>query len=164
MGRIFQPARNAKTVPQVQSVAYATGQTYLKGALVVDNTNGESTECGVDPASIWGVALEACGSKIGYGYANPNETTVVTGRVQETSIAIADRDTQFSGRGVNGGTDPVVPLLTHIGEKYGVTKVGNDWVIDFAKTAGSARVIITDIRPEDNTFLFKFLEANLARP
>lgn len=163
MGRIFQNARNAKTVPQVQSIAYATGQVFLKGALVVDTVNGELTECGADPVSILGVALEDCASKLGYGVPNVGQTTVVTGRAQEVSILVADRDTQFSGRGVNGGTDPVLPLQTHIGEKYGVVKVGNDWVIDFAETVNT-RLQITDIRAEDNTFIFKFLEANLARP
>jgi len=163
MGRRFQPARNAKTVPQVQSIAYTTGQTFLKGALVVDNVNGTVDECGADPASILGVALEDAGSKLGYGFANPSQTTVVTGRNQEVSIAVADRDTQFSCRGVNGGTDPVLPLQTHIGEKYGVVKVGNDWCLDFAD-AVNTRCQIIDIRPEDNAFLVKFLEANLARP
>lgn len=162
MGRIFQNARNAKTVPQVQSMAYVAGQTFLKGALLIDVASGEVQECGADPALILGVALEDAGSKIGYGVPNASQTTVVTGRVQEVSMLIADRDTQFSGRGVNGGTDPVLPLLTHIGEVYGVTKVVNDWVIDFAK-AGTPRVIITDIRDSDNTFLFKVLEVNLAR-
>lgn len=164
MGRRFQPARNQKTVPQVQSMQYATGQVFLKGALVVDNVNGEIVECGADPASILGVSLEACDSKPGYGLPNQAQVTVVTGRSQEVSVAIADRDTQFSGRGVNGGTDPVVPLLTHIGEKYGVAKVGNDWVIDFAD-AVNTRLQITDVDLNGgNVFLFKFLEANLARP
>lgn len=164
MGRRFQPARNSKTVPQVQSMQYATGQVFKKGALVVDNVNGEIVECGADPASILGVALEDCDSKPGYGVPNSAQVTVTTGRVQEVSVAIADRQTQFSGRGVNGGVDPVVPLLTHIGEKYGVVKVGNDWVIDFAEAANT-RLQITDVDLSGtNVFLFKFLEANLARP
>ena len=164
MGRRFQPARNAKTVPQVQSIQYATGQVFLKGALVIDTVNGEVVECGADPASILGVALEPCGGKPGYGVPNADQVTVTTGRQQEVSIAIADRDTQFSGRAVNGGTDPVVPLQTHIGEKYGVAKVGNDWVIDMAEAA-AVKIQITDVDLYGgNMFLFKFLEAALARP
>lgn len=164
MGRRFQPARNAKTVPQVQSIQYATGQVFLKGALVVDSVNGELVECGADPVSILGVTLEPCGGKPGYGVPNADQVTVTTGRQQEVSVAIADRDTQFSGRAVNGGTDPVVPLQTHIGEKYGVAKVGNDWVIDMAETVAT-RIQITDVDLYgNNLFLFKFLEANLARP
>lgn len=164
MGRRFQPARNQKTVPQVQSMQYATGQVFKKGALVVDNANGEIVECGADPVSILGVALENCDSKPGYGVPNSADVTVTTGRVQEVSVAVADRDTQFSGRAVNGGVDPVIALLTHIGEKYGVVKVGNDWVIDFAETVAT-RLQITDVQLDgSNLFLYKFLEANLARP
>lgn len=163
MGKKFIPSRNFKTVPQVQRIAYATGQVFKKGALVVDDVNGQIVECGADPASILGVALEAAGSGPGYEMANASTIAFVTGRLQEVSIAIADRDTQFKGRGVNGGTDPVIPLQTHVGEKYGVAKVGDDWVIDFAD-AVATRIQITDILPETNEFLFKFLEANLARP
>lgn len=163
MGRRFQNARNAKTVPQVQSNAYADGQVFKKGALVIDNTDGEIVECAADPAAVLGVALEPAGSKLGYGTANSDQTTVVTGRLQEASILIADRDTQFSGRAISGGTDPVLPLQTHVGEQYGVAKVGDDWVIDMAE-AGAAVIEITDIRPEDNAFLFKFIESVLARP
>ena len=163
MGRRFIPARNAKTVPQVQNLQYSTGQVFKKGALVVDVANGEIVECGADPVSILGVALEDCDSKPGYGVPNAAQVTVTTGRVQEVAVAIANRTQEFSGRGVNGGTDPVIPLLTHIGEKYGVAKVGNDWVIDFSETVAT-RLQITDIDINTNLFLFKFLEANLARP
>jgi hypothetical protein len=163
MGRSFQPARGAKTVPQVQSIAYTTGQTFKKGAVLIDVAAGTVSECGADPDAVRGVALEAAGSKPGYDVANSSVATVFTGRLQEVSMALADRTTEFSGRAVNGGTDPVVPLQTHIGEEYGIAKVGDDWVIDMAET--TAKVVhITDIRPEDNAFLFKFLEAVLAQP
>ncbi len=163
MGRSFQPARGARTVPHVQSLAYTTGQTFTKGAPVIDVAAGTISECGADPAAVRGVALEAAGSKPGYDVANSAVATVFTGRLQEVSVAIADRTTEFSGRAVNGATDPVVPLQTHIGEEYGIAKVGTDWVIDMAEV-GAKVVQITDIRPEDNAFLFKFLEAVLAQP
>ncbi len=163
MGRRFQPARGAKTVPQVVSYAYTTGQVFVKGAVVIDVAAGTISECGADPVAIRGVALEAAGSKPGYGVANADVATVFTGRLQEVSVAVADRVTEFSGRAVNGATDPVLPLQTHIGEKYGLAKVGSDWVIDMAEVA-TVSIEITDIRPEDNAFLFKFLEAVLATP
>lgn len=168
MPRIFTNARNAKTVPQVQSVRYATGQTFKAGAILVEDANGEAVEGGADPTGITGVALQAAGTGLGYDLPNSSTTTVVTGRLQEVSVAIADRDTQFSGRAVNGGTDPVTPLQTHIGEQYGLLKTGaGEWVIDIAEVA-APRVEITDIVPgeggQPGFFLFKFLEANLARP
>jgi hypothetical protein len=115
MGRVFQPARvpgAGVAAPDIVSVAYTTGQTFLKGALLVFTAAGEVSECGADPALIAGVALEKAGSKPGYDAAN--SPTVVTGRVQEVSMARANRNTVFSCRGVNGGTDPVTPLQTHI--------------------------------------------------
>lgn len=164
MGRSFQPARRAGgTVPRVQSIAYTTGQTFTKGALLIDVAAGTASECAADPTAVLGVALEGAGTKPGYDVANSSQLTVATGRLQEVSMAVADREQEFSGRAVNGGTDPVVPLQTHVGEEYGVAKVGNDWVIDMAETAAKV-VHITDIRPEDNAFLFKFLEAVMASP
>lgn len=149
--------------PQVQSLKYATGQTFTNRALVVDNANGEVVECGADPVSVLGVAMQGAGTGPGYQLANSDVTAVVTGRNQEVSVAIADRSTIFSARGVNGATDPVIPLQTHIGEQYGVAKVGTEWVIDFAETVTKV-VEIVDIDIDGNFFLVKFLEAVLARP
>lgn len=171
MGRIFQPARMAQAgegVPLVQAMKYATGQVYLKGALVIDDANGELVECGADPAAILGVSLQACGTGLGYGSSNETQIVYATGRQQVTSIAIATRVVEFSGRAVNGGTDPVTPLQTHIGEVYGVLRTAaGEWVIDMAETTNT-RLEITDIVEADGVaggfFLFKFLEANLARP
>lgn len=168
MGRSFNVARRTgTTAPRVQSIAYATGQTFKAYALVVLNTSGEVVECGADPTAVLGVALQAAGSGPGYGLPNTAETTVVTGRLQEVVVALADREQEFSARGVNGGTDPVVPLQTHIGEQYGVAKVGNDWVIDFAETTTKV-VEITDIVPGEGGsagfFLCKFLEIRMGRP
>jgi len=167
MPRGFNTARNAKTVPQIQSMAYTTGQVFKIGAVVVDIAAGTISEAGVDPQSVVGVALEGAGRKPGYDLANSADVVFTTGRLQEVSVAIADRDTQFSGRGVNGGTDPVLPLVTHIGEQYSIVKIANDWCIDIANPTTPA-VEITDIVEaqggDPGFFLFKFLEAVLARP
>ena len=165
MGRSFNYARGAKTIPPVQSLRYATGQTFKKYALVVDDANGEIVECGADPTAVLGVTMQAANSGLGYGEANSADTVVATGRLQEVSTVIADRNSEFSARGVNGGTDPVTPLQSHIGEQYGVSKIGDDWVIDLAETTTKV-VEITDIISENGQqfFLCKFLEAVLSRP
>jgi hypothetical protein len=153
MARGFNYARGRNNAaPRVQAIAYATGQTFKAQALVVLNTSGEVVECGADPAAVLGVALQGAGTGMGFDLPNSSVTTVVTGRAQEVSVLIADDSTEFYARGVNGGTDPVLPLQTHIGEQYGVAKVGNEWVIDFAET--TAKVVeITDIVPaSDGTF------------
>jgi hypothetical protein len=152
-------------VEEVQRFKYATGQVFKKGAPVIDDAAGEVVECGADPQSILGVALQGAGTGPGYGVANEADVVVATGRSQEVSVAMANRRTRFKTRGVNGGTDPVLPLQTHIGEQYSLAKVGNDWVIDLANAATPA-IEITDIFPDDglNLFEFKFLESVLARP
>lgn len=158
MPRGFNYARGRNNAaPRVQSMAYTTGQTFKEGALVVLTSAGEVSECGADPASVYGIALQGAGTGYGYDLPNSSRTTVVTGRVQEVSTLIVNSTDEYYARGVNGGTDPVVPLQTHIGEQYGVAKVGNDWVIDFAET--TAKVVeITDIMPEGNFFICKFLK------
>lgn len=167
MGRGIETSKTygGDSVPEVQRMQYATGQTFKKGALVVDNTDGEIVECGADPTGVFGVALQGAGTGPGFNVANENEVTVRTGRLQEVSVAVANRRARFHGRAVNGATDPVLPLQTHIGEQYGVAKVGDDWVIDMAETTALV-VEITDILPGDglNLFEFKFLEAVQTRP
>lgn len=166
MGRSFNYARSAKTVPTIQSIEYKSGATFKKLALVIDDTNGQVDECGADPASVLGVALEGVATKLGFGEPYASQTVFATGREAEVSVCIADRLTEFSARGVNGGTDPVAPLQTNIGEQYGVAKVNDDWVIDLAEI--TAKVVeITDIVLEaDGTgfFICKFLESVLSRP
>lgn len=167
MGRIFQPARRTgTTVPRVQSMKYKTGEAIVKGSLVVDDANGELVLCGADPASIRGVALEPTESKLGWGEPNVAETVFATGRAQEVSIAVADREQEFSGRMENAAVI-VAPLQTHIGTKYGVANVAGEWVIDETETVNT-RVIITDIverlGPHDGYHLFKFLESTLVTP
>jgi hypothetical protein len=166
MARGFNYARgNNNAAPRVQSIAYATGQTFKAQALVVLNSAGEVVRSEEHPAAVLGVALQGAGTGMGYDLPNSSVTTVVTGRVQEVSVLIADRRTEFYARGVNGGTDPVLPLQTHIGEQYGVAKVGNDWVIDLAETTAKVVEIIDIIpAPDGSFFLCKFLEAVLVSP
>jgi hypothetical protein len=166
MGRTFNVATRFKTAPNIQSMAYAAGQVFLKGALLTVNAAGELIECGADPASVYAVAAEGAGTKPGYDLANSSVTTVVTGRVQEASVYVIDRDMVFSCRAVNGGTDPVLPLQTHVDEQYGVAKVGNDWVVDMAETTAKVVEIVDyDVSTTGlNLFLVKFLESVIGRP
>lgn len=158
MGRRFQPAMFPGLAPHVISGKYKTAETFQDGAPLVLDANGELTECGADPALINGVALEPVASKPGWDMAN--SPTVVTGRVQEVSYCVADRMTVWSGRGINGGTDPVTPTQTMIGESYGIVKSGTDWVIDISDTTNT-RVRIIDIDIDNKIFYFKWLEANI---
>jgi hypothetical protein len=161
MGRLFQPARfSPGIVPLVNSKQYTTGQTFKKGAVLIYTAAGEVSEGGADPTPIAGVSLEAAGSKPGFDAAN--SPTQFTGRVQEVSMAMADRITTWTGRMTNAGVD-VVPTQTMIDELYGIVKVGNDWTIDQTDVVNT-RLEIVDIDIDNKIFFFKWLEAQLANP
>lgn len=164
MGRRFNIARLPTGTPNIISVTYTAAQTFQKGSLVVDTAAGTVSECGVAPARIYGVAMEGANTRPGgTGIAN-NPSYVTGGQKGEVSVAVADRMTVFSCRGVNGGTDPVVPLQTHIGETYGVLKTaGGDWVLNFADVTVMSLEIV-DIDVDNNIFFVKFREAFLALP
>lgn len=163
MGRTIGLARLPGATPNIQSIRITAAQTFKKGALVIDTAAGTISECGADPATVLGVALEDAFSKPG-NTGMVNAPTIITGgQSNECSVAIADRRQIFSMRAVNGGTDPVTPLQTHIGESYGVLKVGNDWCLDIAETVATIFKVV-DIDVDQKIFFGKFIEARLSLP
>ena len=163
MGRRFNLGRIPSGTPNIISVRVTAAQTFKKGALLVDTAAGTVSECGADPARIYGVAQEDAFSKPG-GTGIANSPSVITGgQNNECSVAIADRSQVFTCRGVNGGTDPVTPLQTHVGETYGVAKTGNDWVLDLAEVTVMSCEIV-DIDADNFLFFVKFRESFLALP
>lgn len=165
MGRKFQPARFAgATAPEHQSMAYTAGQVYKKGAVVIfDGVAGTIIEGGADPTPIVGVATEDAASKPGFGVSHDASVVARTGTAAETTVAKATRTVVFSGRMVNGATDPVTPVQADINKVYGILKTGNDWVVDQADVVNT-RVEIVDIDIDNKVVLFKFMEAHLAQP
>lgn len=161
MARGFNIARTPSGTPNVQALRVTAGQTFQKGALVIDTAAGTISECGADPATVLGVAMQ--GAFTGPGNNNADSPTVITGQSVECSVCLADRSAVFSCRGVNGGTDPVTPLQTHIGESYGSAKVGNDWVLDLAEVAVKQWHIV-DIDVDQKVFFVKILEAARSLP
>lgn len=161
MARGFNLGRTPSGTPNTQSIAVTAAQTFKKGALVIDTAAGTISECGADPAAVLGVAQQDAFSGLGYDMAN--SPTVVTGRSNEIVVAIADRSQIFTCRGKNGGTDPVTPLQTNIGEQYGVVKVSDDWVLDISETVAVVCEVV-DIDVDQKIFFVKFLESVLALP
>lgn len=162
-GRHFFPARTiGGEVPDTKRRVYKSGETWAIGAVMVFDANGELVECSADPTAISGVAAQA--SDTGPGFAMADSPSVITGRALETTIFEANRNTIFSGRGVNGGTDPVTPTQTMLDTRFGLTVDSNGiWVIDIAETS-TVSVEIVDIDPIEKIFFFKFLEAVLSLP
>ncbi len=142
--------RTGTTVPRIQALLYDIGQTFSDHALVYITGTGNVSECGANPATVAGVALNAIGTQPGFDVANSTLTVVYTGREGRVSVAIADSEQEFNARGVNGATDPVTPLQAHIGQQYGVLKTaGGDWVINIADQVNKV-VQITDIQLDAN--------------
>lgn len=146
MPRFFDAARVTGTgVPPIRAFLTDSSAAFIRGAAVVIAADGELEECGADPTKIAGFALAAAQSAPGYQAAN--NPTVVTGRENRVPVALADGSTIFSCRAVNGGTDPVTPTLTMIGESYGIVKTSDGtWALDIAEvTVKSCTVIDIDI-------------------
>jgi len=168
MGRIFEPAMTpTSSAPETQGMVYTTGQTFLKGAILVfDGGNiGQVIEgTSPNPAAIVGVALDAPGSHPGFALNFDAAVVARTGTTQQVGVAKANRLTVFSGRMVNGGTDPVTPAQTDIGIAYELLKTGaGEWVVNQAATTNT-KVRIVDIDVASKIVFFRFLEANLAQP
>jgi hypothetical protein len=165
MGRLIVPARLSNDAPTVISGRYATGQTFIKGAILA-RTAGELVEATspITGATIAGVALEACASRPGYDAAN--SPTVVTGRKQEISYVVADDEQIFSAQLVNNSTVVVAPTTADIGVAYGikpqVVSSKNEWYVDKSQTAANSCCTIVDIDTDLNIVFFKFLSARLA--
>lgn len=157
-GKFFTAARNAAGGAAVtQAFVADSAATFIRGAAVLVDTDGELIECGADPAKIAGFAAAAASSAPGYSAAN--SPTVITGRANDVVVYLGDPNTVFSCRGVNGGTDPVTPTLTMIGESYGILKdATGTWTLDLAETTSKSFTII-DIDIDTKTFYVKMVQS-----
>lgn len=153
--REFRTARPAPgTSPRVIVRTVTAGQTFKKGAVLILTSN-LIVESGATPTTgIVGVALQAAftnpGNQLPYTSSLASGSPI-GGRPNDISIAINDKVQMFSGRMVNGATDPVTPALTDIGASYGVIKDANGiWAVDQSNTTQLC-VKIVDIEPLGGT-------------
>lgn len=156
----MQPARNpAGEVPEVLSGKYKTGELIVNGTVMTQDANGELIVAAADPTRIVGVALEAAASKPGYDAAN--SPTVVTGRVQEVSYAVANADGVFTARAETAGV-LTAPLQANVGVRYGIVKNGTEWRIDLSDVAAT-RLVIVDVDITNGVWFFRWLPSALAQ-
>lgn len=155
------PAKFAPgNVPEVISNKYATGQTFVKGAALA-LTSGEvvAATSPITGATLFGFALEAVATKPGYDAAN--SPTVVTGRVQEVSIARANAQTTFGSSVVNNSSTAIAPTQALIGVSYGLKDYSGIWVVDINQTTTNACVTIVDIDVDMGLVFWKPLPARM---
>ena len=162
MAQYITPARMSPgQVPATQSIQYATGQTFKKGA-VLALTSGQvvAATAPVTGATIYAVALEPVASKPGYDAAN--SPTVITGLVQEVSSVRADSVTVFSSEVVNGSDTRITPTQALIGVDYGFRIDANGiWVLDTSLTTTNASARVVDFDADKGLVFWTFLAARI---
>lgn len=164
MGARFQPARvPSGGVESINVYPALAGQAIVKGSLVLLDANGLLNLCGADPASILGVALSAQGGGPGFSAANsPIAVNFSTANEDLVSVAIANRETIFSGKMTNAG-NIVTPTQAMVGDSYGVVNTAGIWTVDQTETVNT-RLTIVDVDIANTLVFFKFLNANLQLP
>lgn len=119
----------------------AAAQTFKTGALVLRDGSANVAECGADPASIYGISEGEAGKEI---------TDILK--------IIVTRATEFTRWWM---PTSVAPVAANSGVSYGVTKDADGiWYVDFAKTAGAARVYVHQIDTDTNRVEVSVLAAN----
>lgn len=118
----------------------AAAQTFLRGALVVLDGSKNVTECGADPASIYGVALEPAGK-------DPEGNFCIVQKASE--------DNKFWGSCTSAPTK-----ASNENHTYGVVKQSDGtWVVDLTETVNT-RVYIHQVDEDTDRVLFSVIEAN----
>lgn len=164
MAIVMAPARvGSGQVPSIIYGQYDDAAAIVLGS-VLAYSSGEYTLAGTDPALIAGVALQA--KDTAPGYAAQNNPTVITGRLQNISIAVADAVTVFMATLTNGSSTRVAPAITDVGAQYGITAYSGVWTVDRNKTTTSARVIVvgysTELYGSPGVVFFKWLTDHIA--
>lgn len=156
--QFFKPSRSLDGSPMAPwGRPYISSATFLIGAPLVTGSTGEVDEWagGTDATPILGISGQPVDSTP--GFKMQNSPTIITGRTRNMPVWLGRSNLLFSGSGVNGATDPVLPLLTHIGEEYSLLKDANGiWRIDFADTTTKI-VHIEGIDAGTYTFFWRFL-------
>jgi hypothetical protein len=154
------PVRHPKgKVPNIQSGKYKTGEAIVNGSMLGLDANGELIlHTGTTAVDVAGVALEGAATKPGWDAGN--SPTVVTGRVQEVSYAIADADTVFAIRQEDGSGNLVDPVQADIGDSYGVLNVSGEWRLDRSETTTKIFIIV-DVDLTNKVTFVKFVATAL---
>ena len=124
--------------PFTKRFPLATGQTFVRGNLVVLDGSGDITECGADPAEITGMAAEPAADVIEPGYV---------------MVYVATDSSYYA-------LEPSAGTITEaaIGEDYGVVLVSSVWLIDLTDTS-AVRVLVVGVDINRNIAICKVLQS-----
>lgn len=153
MASSFKPQISGDTsgYPDVREFGVTAAEAFEVGELVyMDVNTGKILVCGADPALIAGVS----GAAAAFGLGTQWPGNIYDGVKIPVSLLRANTKVFMSST--------TTPLLTHVGNAYGVAKVGHIWQVDIGDT-GNTRVVVIDIcnSPQQEGFIVQFLAANL---
>ena len=122
--------------------AQGASEPFIVGDFVVCSTgeSGEVEVCGADPTLIAGI------SEIS---SEAHRVLTPDGRVPVRIIFGAGVEIALAS-----ATTPV--RATHVGNSYGITKTGNNWLLDVAKTTTSSRCRVVDVDVDKGIFFVVF--------
>lgn len=172
MGRVLIPAIDAKTVPVVTRGVYDAAETFIKGAVLGVNADGEVIELatGAGVTGVVGVALDGVGTALGFDVSHDSQVVWRTGA--EASVSYVDltknRNQVFSGRLTDGAGADVLPTTAIIKESRGLLRLANgEWTVNNADVTNDAVQIIDIVvnvgaAAAGNYVLFRFLDSVLA--
>lgn len=118
----------------------AASQTFKTGAFVYMDGSGNITECGADPATIYGLSEEPAGNEVTDG------TKILVGRATEEARWWIQCTS--------------APAAANRGVSYGIVK-GSDgvWLVDFTDTTNT-RVYVHQVDTDTNRVEISVLAAN----
>lgn len=132
----FQPAHAKQNVGRVRQRNVAASQSFLRGALLLVDANGDYEECGADPANIAAVALSDYGTGSGALYPIGSKE-FPPGKMQGALLSVTEDWT----------AEYVGSLPANPGGSYGVVKDSDGrWKVDFGETVATrVRLIDRDV-------------------
>lgn len=153
MASTFKPqvSGNLSGYPDVREFGVTAAEAFEVGELVyMDVNTGLILVCGADPALIAGIS----GAAAAFGLGSQWPGNIYDG--VKIPVTLLNSNTLVFM------SSTTTPLLTHVGNAYGVAKVGHTWQVDTGDTSAT-RVVVVDIynSPQQEGFLVKFLAANL---
>ncbi len=109
-----------------------------------DTTGNDANVCGADPSVIAGISETDSDAHDALTPDAKVPLRVITGSGLLLALASA-----------------TTPADTHIGDEYGITKVGDHWLLDTAKTGASARVLVRRVDIPNGIFYVQVLNDQL---
>jgi hypothetical protein len=157
----IRPAQlGGKRTFSARSLTVKSAETFIAGAPLTVDSNGQLAECGTDFATTKGFAANAAFS--GPGRSLADTVIAVTPPSGEPysagQVYVAGDDVVFVGQLYSGST-LITPTEAMIADNYGMTRLSDGiWTLDQVKTTTAyQRVTVVDIDADLSLMFFKVM-------